>query len=407
MDFLFSNDTNSQVKERLINCFAVHQKPLNNIFQEIRSSKGEKPEQNYLVMGQRGAGKTIFLYRLKFAIEDDHRLNKFIITIMFGEEQYHITNLFELWESVAEQLKGSKAFSGIIKTVQSDKLSNKYIEQKAYQLLESTLKKRDKKIVLFIENIDILFDKIGKTGQQRLREVLTTSTNIRIIGSATTYFEGIIDYSYPFYDFFKIIRLNELSTEDAVTLLTKMAAQSKEPIKRTQILRQSATRIEVLRRLTGGNPRMIAYLYPILMDNVPGSAIEDLYKLLDRFTLLNKSELDQLSPQQQKIIDFMARNWDAISVKQLVSGTRMASKHISSVLNMLEKIKVIDRINTNTKNNLYRIRDRVLNIWYLMRYGKEKDKENLRWLVRFYVAWCGKSGLLEEYYNNDNDNALV
>lgn len=403
MDIILRNNTGNQGKERLINGFVVRLKLFNNILQEMRFSTGDKPEQNYLIIGQRGAGKTTLLYRLKYAIEDDEDLKNKILPIMFNEEQYHLISLLNLWETICEQLDEIEEFSGIANKIQSIILGNKLDEEKIYELVEDSLMKKKKKIILFIENIDVLLKKFGKEGQQRLREILTTSKNIRIIGSSTTYFEGIINYSDPFYDFFKIIQLNGLTKQETIKMLLKIAEQSYEGDKMEILLKHNGTRIESLRRMTGGNPRMMSYLYQIFLDNANGKAIKDLYILLDDLTFLYKSELDSLSPQQQKVVDIIARNWDAISVKELAAKTRLESKHISSVLNALEKNQVIERVNTKTKNNLYRLKDRFLNIWYLMRFGRKKDKENVVWLVRFYDAWCDKSELSERvlhYINN-------
>lgn len=403
MDILLRNNTGNQGKDRLIDGFVVRLKLFNNILHELQLSQGDKPEQNYLIIGQRGAGKTTLLYRLKYAIEDDDRLKRSIIPVMLNEEQYHLTDLINLWETIAEHLDDYPEFVGMTKAIQSELTGSKYDEEKAYDIVEQLLKKNNKKIILFIENIDVMLWKFGKDGQQRFREILTTSKNIRVIGSSTTYFEGIINYSDPFYDFFKIIQLNGLTKQETFKLLIKIAEQSKEAVKIELLLRRSATRVEALRRLTGGNPRMMSYLYQIFLDNANGKAIKDLYKLLDDLTFLYKSELDQLSTQQQKVVDIIARNWDAISVKELVTGARMESKHISSVLNTLEKNQVVERVNTKTKNNLYRLKDRFLNIWYLMRFGRKKDKENIVWLVRFYDTWCDKSELSERVLHHINN----
>ncbi|PTT03058.1 hypothetical protein DBR11_03395 [Pedobacter sp. HMWF019] len=403
MDILLKNNTGNQDKQTLINGFVVRLKVLNNFLNELKLSKSNKPEQNYLIIGQRGAGKTTLLHRLKYAIEDDAELKERIIPIIFNEEQYHLTELINLWETVAEYLDEIDGFSGIADMISEQVTGSRYDEERTYDLLELQLKASDKKVILFIENLDVLLRKFGKDGQQRLREVLSTSTYVRIIGSSTTYFDGIINYTDPFYDFFKIIQLNGLSKQETYKLLLKIADQTNEVDKVQFLLRRSKTRVEALRRLTGGNPRMMAYLYQIFLDNANGKAIKDLYKLLDDLTFLYKSELDQLSTQQQKIVDIIARNWDAISVKEIAVDTRMESKHISSVLNMLEKNQVIERISTKTKNNLYRLKDRFLNIWYLMRFGKKRDQENILWLVRFYDAWCDKTELSERvmhYINN-------
>ena len=400
---LLRNNTGNKDKNSLIESFVVRTKPFTSIFNELKLSKTDKPEQNYLIIGQRGAGKTTLLYRLKYAIDDDTELNKNIIPVMFSEEQYHIMDLINFWENIAEHLEDEPGFKSLSKDVAKIDPENTHSEEIAYDLIQKALLANKKKVIVFIENVDVFFKKIGVQGQKRLREVLTTSTAIRLICSSTTYFDGVTNYSDPFYDFFKIIPLKGLSKVESTTLLLKLAEQKGESEQIQKVIEDHPKRLESLRRLSGGNPRIISYLFQIFLDNENGKAIVDLYKLLDDITLLYKAELDQLSAQQQKVIDIIARNWDAVSTREIAKKVNLDSKHISSILKTLEKNQIIESINTKTKNNLYRIKDRFLNIWYLMRFGKRREKENVIWLVRFYDTWCDKSELSQRISTHIND----
>ena len=402
---IFKNNTGNKSKQELIDSFAVRTKPFKLIFQEIASSNSDKPEQNYLVIGQRGAGKTTLLYRLKYEIDDKLGKKWGLLPVMLNEEQYNLAELLDLWQYIAELLEDQGYFPSISSKIAEVK-GGKFQEDEAFNILEKHLRDAKKKLIIFIENIDAFFKKIGTSGQKRLREILTTSHNIRLIASSTSYFEGIMDYSMPFYEFFKIIELKGLSLQESRDLLLSIGEQYGDKEKIKAVLEKSTKRLESLRRLTGGVPRTISYLFEIFLGTENGKAVKDLYKLLDDLTALYKSEMDQLSPLQQKVIDAMARNWDAIGVKDIVAKTRIESKQVSSILGSLEKNQFIEVINTKSKNNLYRIRERFMNIWYLMRFGRVQDKENVLWLVRFYDAWCDKSELtshIKKYLKNLED----
>lgn len=99
-------------------------------------------------------------------------------------------------------------FGEVSKEIENLYENKKYNEELAYEIIENALLKNQKKAIIFIENLDVFFKKIGIKGQQRLREVLTTSKRIRLIASSTTYFDGITNYSDPFYEFFKVIQLD-------------------------------------------------------------------------------------------------------------------------------------------------------------------------------------------------------
>jgi TPR repeat protein len=391
LNILLRNNTGNRPKQDLIDSFVVRIQPFNSILAEIKSSKKDK-KGNHLIIGQRGAGKTTLLYRIKYAIEDDQKMKENTIPIMFSEEQYNLMDIINLWESISEHLEDYDGFENLNQQIMDIAYECNH-EKNAYKLLEKALIERNKKIIVFIENIDSFLKKIGKTGQVRLREILNSNDNIKLICSSTTYFEGILKNTEPFHDFFRITQLNGLNVDESIGLLNKLAEQNKQTEQIKTIIQNHPKRLESLRRLTDGNPRIISYLFQIFLDNENGKAITDLYILLDDITFLYKAELDQLSAQQQKIIDAIARNWDAISTKELSQKTNIDSKNISAILNTLEKNQIIERIQTQTKNNLYCLKDRFLNIWYLMRFGKKRDKENIIWLVRFFDAWCDKSEL--------------
>ena len=97
--------------------------------------------------------------------------------------------------------------------------------------------------------------------------------------------------------------------------------------------------------------------------------------------------MDDLPKQAQKIVDAVARNWYRISVKELKEKVRLESKVISAQLRQLQKNQVIEKIETNTKNHLYILKERFWNIWYLMRYGRKFDRERIIWLVKFLECW--------------------
>lgn len=403
LDVFLRNNTGNKSKKVLTDGFVVRLKTFQTIFQDIDPGSQASRLNNYLIIGQRGAGKTTLLHRLKYAIEDDPKLNQRLIPIMFNEEQYHLTELLNLWESISEQLEELPEFRGIYDQLQSNLDGSEQDQQLAYLTIKKQLQHYKKNLIVFIENIDRFLKKIGIDEQKKLKELLWSSNNIRLVGSATTYFEGVAEPKDAFYNFFKVVQLNGLNKAESIKLLSMLGEQTNQLSQIQHIIKFTPKRIESLRRLTGGNPRTIAYLFQIFLDNENGKAIIDLYRLLDDLTFLYKAELDQLSTQQQKVIDVIAKNWDAISVKEIVAKIKIDSRHVSSILAVLEKNQVIETVATKKKNNLYRLKDRFLNIWYLMRFGRKRDKENIIWLVRFYDAWCDKRELKDRIITHIKD----
>ncbi|MCK4765773.1 MAG: winged helix-turn-helix transcriptional regulator [Candidatus Aminicenantes bacterium] len=383
----------NQTEEELRKNFVIRELEFKTIFERIKNSPMKHPEQHFIIQGQRGFGKTTLLLRLYYEIKNDEDLSKNVIPVIFNEEQYNINSLFSLWSSVAEHLEEWSGFTGLYDNVEATyNLGDP--EREAFSLLETALKKNEKKLVLLIDNITQIFGKLVEKEQQFLKHVLITSPEIRIIGASSIIQERTFEASRSFYEFFSILNLKGLTGEDTQKLLLSLGKyHNKKNIER--ILTQEPGRVESLRRLTGGVPRTIILLYEIFADFREGDAFQDLEFILDRVTPLYKHRMDDLSPHQQKIVDAIALNWDAVSAKEISEIVRLESKAVSSHLMQLEKNRIIRKIKTGTKNFLYQINERFFNIWYLMRYGRRRGRSRVQWLIHFLQNWCKGEELKE------------
>lgn len=382
---------NNLTQEELIDSFVIRKKEFEKIFKDIKNSDMKYPEQHYIIEAQTGYGKTTLLKRIYFEINRNPNLILTLIPVILPEEQYNIRKLFKLWEAVAKHLEiESNEFIGLYDEMDKYSVEDDY-EDICFKILEQKLKEKNKKLILLIDNIFDILKKFKIHEQQKLREILLTSAEIRIIGASSEVSEFTFNYDKPFYDFFKQIKLNGLTSVETNDYLKKLGEIFNEK-DINKILECNKGKIEALRRLTGGVPRTVLLLFDILIDN-SGPAYKELETLLDRVTPLYIHRMDRLSPVQQEIVDVIALSWDAINTKEIAEKTRMQSKEVSAHLNQLEKNGVIKKIPVNKKNYMYQIKERFFNIWYLMRFGGEKEKLKVQWLVCFLESWCNREEL--------------
>jgi len=388
IDFPQIYNPGNQTRDELIENFVVRTEIFQEIFDDLATSEMKYPEQHVIIQGVRGQGKTTLLLRIAYEILNNKKLHERLIPVIFNEEQYNISRLFKLWETVAEYLDEKNEISGLYDEMQKFDDDDDY-ERRCFELLEQALVKKKGKLILFIDNIDDMLKKFTDREHKRLREIFTESAEIRIIGASSVSLEFHFDYGHPFYQFFKMPRLRGLSTEETKTLLLKLGEHYKR--KRVkEIVEHQIGRVEALRRLTGGVIRTIILLYEIFVDDNQGDAFMDLEKILDSVTPLYKQRMESLSPQQQEIVDFIALSWDAVSTKEISQKTKLASKAVSAQIKQLEKYHIIDKIETDTKNLMYRISERFFNIWYLMSHGRKWDEKRVRFLVEFLQVWCNR-----------------
>lgn len=261
----------SQSAEEIVANFVIRLQEFNELFTAIKNDRMEKPPQHFMIQGQRGYGKTTLLLRLNYEMRSDKELGEWLLPVMFDEEQYNVHTLAKLWEEVIDVLEDQyESFNGL-----SDKIDSLYDtdspEEEIFRLLVDALKKENKKVVLLLDNFGDMIEKFTKKENQRLREVLITCNYLRIIGASSTVLEFYYNYKEPLFDFFKVITLDELDSEETVSLLRKLGETYKtEEI--NKIIETQPERIEALRRLTGGVPRTIVLLFEIFIDDVDGNS---------------------------------------------------------------------------------------------------------------------------------------
>jgi TPR repeat protein len=383
----------NQTKEQLIEGFVVRQQLFKKLFKAIKEAKMEVPEQHYLLLGRRGMGKTTLLLRLAYEIQNDPELSTWLIPLVFNEEEYGVRSLFKLWERVMELLE-EKHPAFRFETEALRQLSKQHpkhddYEKALFDWLSGELKRNGKKLILFIDNFGDMARKLTDAEAHRLRKILQTSADLRVFAASSVVLEAFYRYDHAFYEFFKQAELKGLDEKETRELLLSLSQHyKKEDVAR--ILEQNPGRVEALRRITGGVTRSVVLLFEIFADDSDGGAFHDLQVILDRTSPLYKHRMDDLSDQQQAIVEAIALNWDAISVKEIAEQTRLDSKLISAQLSSLEKNGIVEKRATRTKNHLYLVSERFFNIWFLMRLGRKADQKRVLWLVRFFEDWCDK-----------------
>ena len=380
--------------QSLIEDFVIREREYQQLIESINADMPNQAPQHIILQGVRGMGKTTLMYRAFYELNNRYR-EEGVLPVIFSEEQYSVRALYKLWEEIAQYLEENEpAYSGILQKMESlESANDDAYEGQSFELLKNEIKKQDHRLVLFIDNFGVMVDKFKKRDQQRLREILIDFPRIKIIGGSAVVLESFYRYDKPFFEFFKVLHLDKLNTQEVRTMLRMLGKRYGNQDEVEEIITNQPGRVESLRILTNGVPRTIVLLFNIFLDNINGNSIDDLKQLMDRVTPLYQHRMDNLPPQQQEIVEKLALNWDGMSVAELKKKTRMSSKAISAQLNNLEKSQIITSAKSSGKNKFYQLEERFFNIWYLMHHAPRSYKKKVIWLTRFLELWCGDQTL--------------
>ncbi len=397
--------------DELIANFIVRKDEFSFLQDELERSPLIGSVQHYVLIGLRGAGKTTLLKRLAVAIRRNPLLSDHLIAISFPEELYQVKNLADFWwaacESLADELdyidqtKESTKLLTELKALKKNSDSSDGISDTGFLLLQRTCELLNRRAVILVDNLDMIFQRIDKSGRKlndpfspaywAMREALSTSTSPIVIGGSVRLSEPFTDYDKAFYDFFIPKRLGRLNLEQVRQVLERLADVQNEPELKER-LNNRPSRLEALHDLTGGNPRALGLIFELLRIGPNSRAIEDFKRLMDITTPYYKARFEDISEQAQVVMHALAvRPFDAEkslrfghTASELADHAGLPTSTVSAQLKALENEGLVEKSKTSHRTQ-YRIAEQLFRLWLQMR-GSRRIRQNVIGLTDFLEA---------------------
>lgn len=376
-------------KDELVRGFVARLDVLRLFVDDLRRVTGGGGVQHHLLVGQRGTGKTTLLHRLRYAVDDDPALRKAWLPLIFPEEQYEVAHLSDFYLNCIDALSDALEMRGSLDAARAldravESLPDRPEEaraERALDLLIHTAKRLRVRLLLLLDNIDLLFHRLSDH-HWTLRELLSSQERLCVIGTSAAAIEATYDYGKAFYEFFQVHTLGGLTEDECREVLLALSRMFDTPAVE-QWITQEPARLRALRLLTGGNPRTVVLLHTIAASGAGGDVRSDLERLLDQCTPLYKSRFESLPDQAQRVVHALALHWHPASAAEIAEAARLDVNAASSQLARLARDGVVEKVPfvPETKTG-FQIAERFFNIWYLMRSSR-RVRRRLVWLVEF------------------------
>ena len=382
--------------DELKESFVARRDTLAEMLRVIGEQTPGHPCQHMMLIGPRGMGKTTLGLRFLYAIEDDPDLRERWQPVAFHEESYGIVNLADFWIHALRHLTratGDSRWEDRAEALITDEGDQERVAAYALAELTDCSRESGKRLILFVENLDTV---IGQIHDEReihsLRATLIERPEILLLGSANAFFEAIGGYGEPLYEFFRVIKLEGIGQEEACRILEAAASSEGRPeVSHAIDLEQG--RLETIRRLTGGNPRLWSLACRLLIESPIGSAIEDLERLIDEQTPYFKARIEDLPGQARNVFHCLAEGWKPLLAKEVAAAARLSSSHASAQLRQLVKKGYAREVQLpRSTRTRYDVSDRFYNIYYLLRFSRS-GRDRLKRLVEFLHDLFGPTGL--------------
>jgi tetratricopeptide (TPR) repeat protein len=348
-----------------------------------------------LLIGARGMGKTHLVSIVYNRIKQREDLQEWVIIGWLREEEWGISSWLDLvvriFRSIGEEYPDTEVSSFAERSPREIAINNITILQRhspteAEVLAESLLAELvgKKTLFLIIENLDDVFDGLGMRGQQQLRSFLEKHSCCTILATTPVLFNAITKKDEVFDGWFTPFQLEPFTHENAIELLTNIAAQSGDK-ELANFLHTPAgsARVRAVHRLAGGNPRVYTLFAQLITKQDLDSLVGAFMKMLDDLMPYYQSRMAMLSPQQRKIVAYLVDNTEAVIVKDIATWCFATPQTISSQLKDLKGKGYVVSSSVG-KESYYELTEVLMRLCLEVKKYRGKEVESLVEMIRIW-----------------------
>ena len=379
-----------QPDEEVIRQFVVRKCELDIVLEILRGNIDSPSCEHVLLVAPRGRGKTTLLARVASELRTDTELSGQLFPIRFMEESQEIFNLADFWLETLfylarESTERDPDLSRELKDTHAGlagEWRGENLEERARAAVLEAADRIGMKLVLMVENLQALCESVDDDFGWKLRGALQSEPQVMLLATATSRFKGLDDAREPFFELFRVLRLEPLDTEQCRSLwqmVTRDAVTGRE--------------IRPLQILTGGNPRLLIIIADFARHRSLRELMEDLVSLIDDHTEYFRAHLEGFAKTERRVYLAVIDLWRPSTTGEIAARARMDVRAVSALLGRLvERGAVV--VEGSGRKRMYAASERLYSIYYKLR--RERDEAAVvRSLIHFMAAFYREAELAE------------
>ena len=246
-----------------------------------------------------------------------------------------------------------------------------------------------KQLVLMVENLQEICETVDDDFGWKLREVLQSEPQIMLLATATRRFKGLTsrfkeldDAQQPFFELFRTVELEPLSTEECRELWRVISGDT-----------VSEREMRPLEILTGGSPRLLVIVAGFGRHRSLLQLMEELVTLIDEHTEYFRSNMAVLPKTEGRVYIAVIDLWQPSTTGEVSMRARLDVRTVSTMLGrLIDRGAVISK--GSGKKRQYVAAERLYSIYYKLR--RERDEAAVvQNLIHFMVAFYSEDELAE------------
>lgn len=379
-----------QSDEEVTRQFVVRQPKLDIVLEVLRGNVDSPSCQHILIVAPRGRGKTMLLARVAAELRAGGKLAERLLPVRFMEESQEIFTLADFWlEALFHLARESRQcdpeLARELQEAHAELAAGWRGEDLNERVRATVLEAADRlgrKLVLMVENLQALCESVDDDFGWKLRGVLQSEPQIILLATATSRFRGLDDAREPFFELFRILRLEPLDTGECRRLWRALSGDE-----------VGEREIRPLEILTGGNPRLLAIVAEFTRHRSLRRLMEELVTLIDDHTEYFRAHLAGFAKTERRVYLAVIDLWQSSSTSEIAARARMDVRPVSTLLGRL-----VDRgavvVEGSGRKRRYAAAERLYSIYYKLR--RERDEAAVvRNLIHFMAVFYTESELAE------------
>jgi len=325
--------------EALEAIFVQREELLRNLLERIGISALTRDKYHTLLVGPRGLGKTHLISMIYYRLQAVKELRDHILVAWLREEEWGVSCfrdlLFSILRALPPPAAGDPTREKRLESLYSLEIGE--VETAASAFIKELAGNRT--LVILAENFDDLLKKLGSAGEAKLHHFLQDGSRCCMVATSPGPVSQVFASGSPFRQgFFRLQQLSELTFEDAVQLVSKIARyQGDEELISLIATGRGRARVRALRYLAGGNHRAYVVFAPLLARESIDQLIKPLMETVDDLTPYYSSRIAALPLGQRKIIEYVCEDRHPIRIEDVARSCFVSPPAASTQLENLCK----------------------------------------------------------------------
>ena len=370
-----------QSDDEIIEQFVVREHELATVLEILRGNVDADSCQHTLIVAPRGRGKTMLLARVAAELRTNPGLSSHLLPIRFMEESHEVFSAADFWLEVLFYLSRETTtqhpeLARNLRDTHADlttRWRERELDERARAAVLEIADRLGQHLVLMVENLQGLCANADEHFGWSLRKTLQSEPQIILLASATSRFAGLEDAQDPFFELFRIVSLQPLSTVECQRLWRAITADA-----------ASERQVRPLEILTGGSPRLLIIIAGFARHRSVRRLMEELVELIDDHTEYFRGHLEAIGKTERRVYLAVVDLWTPSTTGEIAARARMDVRTVSTMLGRLVERGALTPDHTE-KRRLYAATERLYSIYYKLR--RERDEAAVvQSLIRFMAV---------------------